>query len=123
MGHNQIGVEFDRPLRKKGESKSNLSFLINYGLDALLSSTSGPAGLISKFGITFLVLILLIVFFIFINKFFFSPYEGFSFTILLILFLFALNTLMIGVIGEYVTRIYNEVKNRPNYIIKKIIKN
>ena len=30
---------------------------------------------------------------------------------------------MIGVIGEYVTRIYNEVKNRPNYIIKKIIKN
>ena len=52
---------------------------------------------------------------------FFNPYEGFSFTILLILFLFGLNTLMIGVIGEYVTRIYNEVKKRPNYIIKNII--
>ena len=123
VGHNQKGIEFDRPFRKKGKSKSNFSFLVNYGLDALLSSTSGPAGLISKFGIIFLSLILFVAFFIIINKFFFSPYEGFSFTIILILFLFSLNTLMLGVIGEYVTRIYNEVKNRPNYIIKEIIKN
>ena len=61
--------------------------------------------------------------FIIINKLFFNPYEGFSFTILLILFLFSLNTIMIGVVGEYVTRIYDEVKQRPNYIIEKIIDN
>ncbi len=121
VGHNQTGIKFDRPIRKKGKSKSNVKFLINYGLDALLSSTSGPAGLISKVGIVFLFIIFFIFLFIIINKMFFNPYEGFSFTILLILFLFGLNTLMIGVIGEYVTRIYNEVKNRPNYIIKNII--
>lgn len=121
IGHNQIGVKFDRPLRAKGKSKSDIKFLINYGLDALLSSTSGPAGLISKVGIVFLFIIFIIFLFIVINKMFFNPYEGFSFTILLILFLFGLNTLMIGVIGEYVTRIYNEVKKRPNYIIKNII--
>ena len=57
------------------------------------------------------------------NKLFFNPYEGFSFTIILILFLFSLNTIMIGIVGEYVTRIYNEVKQRPNYIIEETIEN
>ena len=42
---------------------------------------------------------------------------------LLILFLFSLNTLMIGIVGEYVTRIYDEVKQRPHYIIEEIIDN
>ena len=95
--------------------------LIKYGFDALLSSTAGPANLITKFGIFSLIMIFIFLIFILINKFFFNPYEGFSFTIILILFLFSLNTIMIGIIGEYITRIYNEVKQRPNYIIEEII--
>ena len=121
VGLKQKGIEFDRPFRKKGKSKSGLLFLIKYGFDALLSSTAGPASLITKFGLISLFSILIFSVFIIINKFFFNPYEGFSFTILLILFLFSLNTIMIGVIGEYITRIYDEVKQRPNYIIEKII--
>ena len=121
VGLKQKGIEFDRPFRKKGKSKSNILFLVKYGFDALLSSTSGPANLITKFGLLSLFIIFIFTVFIIINKLFFNPYEGFSFTILLILFLFSLNTIMIGVIGEYVTRIYDEVKQRPNYIIEKII--
>ena len=121
VGLKQKGIEFDRAFRKKGKSKSGLLFLIKYGFDALLSSTAGPASLITKFGLISLFSILVFSLFIIINKFFFNPYEGFSFTILLILFLFSLNTIMIGVIGEYITRIYDEVKQRPNYIIEKII--
>ena len=56
------------------------------------------------------------------NKLFFNPVLGFSFTTLLILFLFSFNILLIGVVGEYVTRIYDEVKTRPNYIVEDIIK-
>ena len=97
--------------------------MIKYGFDAILSSTSGPAGLITKFGILSLLIIFIISTFVVINKIFRDPYEGFSLTILLILFLFSLNTFMIGIIGEYVTRIYDEVKKRPNYIIEKIIDN
>jgi len=121
VGLKQKGIDFDRPFRKKGKSKSSIFFLIKYGIDALLSSTSGPANLITKFGSLSLFIIFVFTVFIIINKLFFNPYEGFSFTILLILFLFSLNTIMIGVIGEYVTRIYDEVKQRPNYIIEKII--
>ena len=123
VGHKQEGIEFDRPFRKKGNSKSSIKFLIKYGFDAILSSTSGPAGLITKFGILSLLIVFIISTFVVINKIFSDPYEGFSLTILLILFLFSLNTFMIGIIGEYVTRIYDEVKKRPNYIIEKIIDN
>ena len=121
IGAKQKSIEFDRPFRKKGKSKSSIIFLIRYGFDALLSSTAGPASLITKLGIFSLSIIFIFLLFILINKIFFNPYEGFSFTIILILFLFSLNTIMIGIIGEYVTRIYNEVKNRPNYIIDEII--
>ena len=123
VGHKQEGIEFDRPFRKKGNSKSSIKFLIKYGFDAILSSTSGPAGLITKFGILSLLIVFIILTFVLTNKIFSDPYEGFSLTILLILFLFSLNTFMIGIIGEYVTRIYDEVKKRPNYIIEKIIDN
>ena len=123
VGLKQKGIEFDRPFRKKGKYKSSIFFLIKYGIYALLSSTSGPANLITKFGLMSLFIIFIFTIFIIINKLFFNPYEGFSFTILLILFLFSLNTIMIGVVGEYVTRIYDEVKQRPNYIIEKIIDN
>ena len=123
IGHKQEGIEFNRPFRKKGNSKSSIKFLIKYGFDAILSSTSGPAGLITKFGIFSLLIVFIMSAFIIVNKVFGDPYEGFSLTILLILFLFSLNTFMIGVIGEYVTRIYDEVKKRPNYIIEEIIDN
>ena len=59
---------------------------------------------------------------IIINKLFFDPILGFSFTVLLILFLFSFHTLLVGLIGEYIIRIYDEVKARPNYIIEDIKK-
>ena len=121
IGAKQKSIEFDRPFRKKGKSKSSIFFLIKYGFDAILSSTAGPANLITKFGLLSLGIIFLFLIFILINKYFFNPYEGFSFTIVLILFLFSLNTIMIGIIGEYITRIYDEVKQRPNYIVDEII--
>lgn len=123
VGLNQKGIPFDRPFRKKGKSKSNLSFLIDYGMDAMISSTSMPASLITRFGIFLLLLIIFIFIFVLANKFLSNPYQGFSFTILLILLLFSMNTIMIGILGEYVVRIYNEVKKRPNYIVRKIIDN
>ena len=122
IGFKQTGIFFDRPIRKKGKSKSSLNWLIKYGMDSLLSSTGGPVSLITRIGIFSLFSISFLTIFIIINKLFFNPILGFSFTTLLILFLFSFNILLIGVVGEYVTRIYDEVKARPNYIIKEIIK-
>ena len=122
IGFKQTGILFDRPIRKKGRSKSSISWLIRYGMDSLLSSTGAPVSVITKIGLFSLFSTSIFAFFIIINKLFFNPILGFSFTVLLILFLFSFNTLLIGIIGEYIIRIYDEVKTRPNYIIEDIIK-
>ena len=122
IGFKQTGIFFDRPIRKKGKSKSSIGWLIRYGMDSLLSSTGAPVSIITKVGLFSLLSTGIFFIFITINKLFFDPILGFSFTILLILFLFSFNTLLIGIIGEYIIRIYDEVKTRPNYIIEDIIK-
>ena len=122
IGFKQTGIFFDRPSRKKGKSKSSISFLIKYGTDSLLSSTGEPVSIITRIGLFSLFSTSIFAIFIIINKLFFDPILGFSFTVLLILFLFSFNTLLIGIIGEYIIRIYDEVKTRPNYIIESTIK-
>jgi len=122
IGFKQTGILFDRPIRKKGKSKSSLSWLIRYGMDSLLSSTGGPVSIITRIGLLSLFFTIVFAIFILVNKLFFNPILGFSFTVLLILFLFSFNTLLIGIIGEYIIRIYDEVKTRPNYIIEDITK-
>ena len=122
IGFKQTGILFDRPIRKKGKSKSTVDFLVKYGIDALLSSTAAPVSVITKIGIFSLFSIIIFTLGVVILKIFFNPPLGFSLTVLLILFLFSFNTLLIGIVGEYVTRIYDEVKTRPNYIIEDIIK-
>ena len=122
IGFKQTGIFFDRPIRKKGKSKSTVSFLIKYGMDALLSSTGAPVSIITKIGIFSLFSISILILIVIIIKIFFNPPLGFSLTALFILLLFSFNTLLIGIVGEYVTRIYDEVKTRPNYIIEDIIK-
>ncbi len=122
IGFKQTGILFDRPIRKRGRSKSSIGWLIRYGMDSLLSSTGAPVSIITKVGLFSLLSTGIFFIFITINKLFFDPILGFSFTILLILFLFSFNTLLIGIVGEYIIRIYDEVKTRPNYIIEDIIK-
>ena len=122
IGFKQTGIFFNRPIRKKGKSKSTVGFLIKYGMDALLSSTGAPVSIITKIGIFSLSSISILILIVIIIKIFLNPPLGFSLTALFILFLFSFNTLLIGIVGEYVTRIYDEVKTRPNYIIEDIIK-
>ena len=121
IGFKQTGIFFDRPFRQKGKSKSSIGFLIRYGMDALLSSSGAPVSIITKIGMFSLFSIITFIFIIIIIKIFFNPPLGFSLTIILILFLFSFNILLIGIIGEYITRIYDEVKTRPNYIIEDIV--
>ena len=61
--------------------------------------------------------------FLLLQKIFGNPIEGFTTVLLFIGLISSFNILAIGLVGEYVSRIYNEVKNRPNYIIEEIIDN
>ena len=90
IGFKQTGIFFDRPIRKKGKSKSTVSFLIKYGMDALLSSTGAPVSIITKIGIFSLFSISILILIVIIIKIFFNPPLGFSLTALFILLLFLL---------------------------------
>lgn len=123
VGFKQTHISFQRPFRKKGNSKSSFNFLIKYGFDSLFSFSNVPISLITKFGFVLFVLIVLFGIFLLLQKLFGNPIEGFTTVLLFIGLISSFNILAIGLVGEYVSRIYNEVKNRPNYIIDEIIDN
>ncbi|MBE5822413.1 MAG: glycosyltransferase family 2 protein [Clostridiales bacterium] len=117
-GFKQIAVEFDRDERKAGETKYTLKKMVKLSLDGILSFSSKPLlfsvefGIISCF-ISFVFLILGLIF-----KFMLVPDILIIFTILL---MGGLNLMCLGIIGEYIGRIYNEAKARPLYTIDELI--
>ena len=121
IGYKQDIIKFDRPFRKKGKSKSSYNFLYNYALDSLFSFSNVPIALITKSGFILLLFIILFALFLLIQKFLGQPIEGFTTVLLLIGLTSSFNIIAIGLVGEYVSRIYTEVKQRPSYIISEII--
>lgn len=124
LGFKQIGIEYERDRRYAGKSKYPLIKLIKLALDGLFSFSYLPLRILTVFGfLTFLASVfgsLLAIYF----KYFTDSYAlvpGFATTIILISFMGGLNMLSIGLVGEYIARIYDEVKQRPNYIIESKI--
>ena len=120
IGYNQTIIKFDRPFRKKGESKSSYSFLYKYASDSLFSFSNVPISFITKCGFSLLFFLLIFTLFLIFQKLIGKPIEGFTTVLLLIGLTSSFNIIAIGLVGEYVSRIYTEVKNRPSYIISKI---
>ena len=121
VGFKQTGIFFKRPFRTKGNSMSSYSYLIKYSLDSLFSFSNVPINLIIKFGFLLLIFIILFALYLIIQRIFGKHIEGFTTLILFLGLISSFNILSIGLVGEYVSRIYSEVKDRPNYIIKDIV--
>ena len=116
---NASHVNFKRPSRVKGKSKSNFKFLWNYALNSIISSSSKPLEIWFYFGLIWFIFSILFALFIFYQKISGQSLEGWASTLLFLLFFSSFNTLSIGVLSLYLNRIYQEVKKRPNYIIRK----
>ena len=120
VGFNVTSVEFNRDGRHAGETKYNYFKLFRLAVDAILSFSDKPLKLFSVFGITmslfsFLFMIYWVVYKVVTD----NPIAGWTSTIAIILFFFGVLMLQISVLGEYVARIYEEVRRRPLYIIQK----
>ena len=97
--------------------------MIKYALDGIFSFSTFPIRMITYIGIVISFLSFLFGCFIVINKIFYDQgVPGYASIMSVILFLGGLNFIFIGIIGEYVGRIFLEVKNRPSYITEEIIK-
>jgi glycosyltransferase involved in cell wall biosynthesis len=121
VGFPTTEILFDRPGRIAGSSKWNYWSLWNLSIEALTSSTLAPLKASTYFG--FLVAMSAFVagvFFIIKTIFFGDPVAGFPTLIVVILFLGGVQLIVLGVIGEYLGRTFNEAKNRPLYFVNEV---
>jgi glycosyltransferase involved in cell wall biosynthesis len=116
-------VYYDRAERAAGEAKQTLIRLIKYGMDAIFSFSYKPLRLGLALGgaavaVSVLLAMLLVVFSLFGLKV--LPGAGFASMLLVVLLLGGVQLVCIGLLGEYIGRIYDEVRRRPLYLIHKL---
>jgi glycosyltransferase involved in cell wall biosynthesis len=123
MGYSQVGLEYDRGARVAGESKFPLSKMISLGLDGVLNHSLIPLRMASGIGMLVGVCTLLLLVGYLAGRVIFGQNwpAGFATTTLLLLLGITLNALFLGIIGEYLGRIFQQVKERPRPIVEAVV--
>jgi polyisoprenyl-phosphate glycosyltransferase len=120
VGFKQAGIPVDRPARTTGRSRIPLRRRVSGALDGIFAFTTAPLRFAVWLGVGVAALSgLLELFFLYFKLFTDVPIQGFTALITAILFLGGVQLLTVGVIGEYVGRVYDEVKGRPRYVVEE----
>jgi glycosyltransferase involved in cell wall biosynthesis len=122
LGFKQATITYDRDHRAAGKPKQTLRRLIHYAMDAIFSFSYRPLRWVTWMGIfvstvTFGLAIFYILDFFAERK----QITGFTTTIVCVLFLGGVQMIAIGILGEYIGRIYEEIKQRPLYVVREKI--
>jgi dolichol-phosphate mannosyltransferase len=119
LGFKRATVEYDRDARAAGEPKQTLARLIKYAMDGMISFSYRPLRAATYMGFVVSGLSFLLALYYFVTFFLFKKEAGSGFTtiILSVLFLGGIQLITIGILGEYVGRIYEEIKQRPLYVV------
>ncbi len=121
-GFSQKLMEYNRPPREHGKTKYNYKAMLIYAIDGIFSFSVVPIRLITLFGFSLSFIIFCYGGYLIYQKLFLNlAIPGYTSTMVAILFLGGIQLTAIGIIGEYVGRIYNEVKKRPLYVVDKIL--
>ncbi|KJK17618.1 glycosyltransferase family 2 protein [Pseudomonas sp. NPDC087612] len=122
-GFNVAIVEYDRAPRAVGRSKFNVWRLWNLALDGITSFSTWPLRLWSYVGACISLLALLYAGYLVVDKLLFgNEVPGYPSLMTAILFLGGVQLIGIGILGEYIGRIYMEAKHRPRYVVKEIVR-
>ncbi len=114
-------VYYDRKLRLAGESKYPLAKMINFAFDGITSFSVKPLRLITSIGILFMVISAAFIIYGLVRYITHSVIEGWTSLMLSLWFIGGAILTSLGIIGEYVGKIYREVKCRPRYFIEETI--
>lgn len=120
LGFKQIGIEYVRDKRFAGETKYPLKKMIKFAFDGITSFSYKPLKLATYFGtaisgLSFLYLLVVLYQRLFTDK----TVAGWASTLAVSLFFNGIVLIILGIIGEYIGRIYDEVKGRPLYIVRE----
>ena len=121
LGFEKTTLTFDAGKRAAGKSKYNLKKLVRFSINAICSFSDLPlqVGLYSGCFVGFCGLILMI--YTIINKIYNDVPAGYSTIIVALCFMFAVTLFVIGIIGEYIAILFQEIKERPIYIVKEVL--
>jgi polyisoprenyl-phosphate glycosyltransferase len=122
IGFRQTYVEYERDERFAGETKYPFRKMIKFASDGIISFSTKPLRLVMTMGFASVmvsVLVLLYTFFVFLFGREVEP--GWASIMVAITFFSGIQLLGVGIVGQYIARIYEESKNRPNYIVKDTI--
>jgi len=118
LGYRSIGIEHERPPRFGGKSTYQIFRNIAFALHGIASSTNTPLRLIPMFGITLSALTFLLFIGLIVRWVAFGvPFSGFGTIVGLNLVLFSLLFMLLGILSEYIGIIYEEVRQRPIYVV------
>ena len=119
IGFKKKEVEFDRGDRIAGSSSWNFRQLFSLAIDGITSFTNLPLRISTVVGFIVSMLAFIYMIYVFIKALIWGdPVQGYPSLVILLLFLGGIQLLSLGIIGEYIGRIYNETKNRPDYIVR-----
>ena len=120
VGFNTYWLSFENVERSVGTTKWNFWKLFKYAISGIVNFSNTPLDIASFFGVFMTILSFFILVFIVIRKLMFGdPVQGWTSTICVIIFIGGIQLFSIGIIGQYIGKIYMETKNRPVYIVSK----
>lgn len=112
-------VEYKRGVRAAGESKYPLSKMLSFSIDGITSFSARPMRLIFVTGFTLLLITILVAVYVFVAYLSGRTIAGWASLMLSVWFLGSLILMGIGIVGEYIGKIFLEVKARPRYAIRQ----
>ena len=119
VGFTQTAVPFSREARSTGRTKYTLSRMLRLSFDAITSFSNRPLQWATVLGFTFSVLAFLCIPLTVVARYADIYERGVPTTIVVVLLLGGIQLITVGIIGEYVGRIYDEVKRRPLYVVRE----
>ena len=121
VGFRQVAVDFDRPGRFAGEAKYTFRKSLGLAVNGVISLSKAPLRIATWFGLMVSVTSFVLAVAFIIEKLTVGfEIRGWASTVVIILFLGGVQLLTIGIIGEYISRIYDEVKQRPLFVVREL---
>jgi glycosyltransferase involved in cell wall biosynthesis len=120
IGYKKKEITYDRDPRAAGQTKWNYPKLFNFAIDGITSFTTAPLRLSSFLGIIVSVMAFFYIIYLVVRTILFGTnLAGYPSMMAVILFLGGVQLLSLGIIGEYIGRIFNETKQRPLYFVEE----
>lgn len=120
VGFKTKWIEFENIKRNKGETKWSFWSLVAYSIEGIVAFSTAPLTFVSFIGLFFCVVAFLALIFVVLRALIFGdPVNGWPSMVSIIIFIGGIQLLCLGIVGQYISKVYLEVKDRPKYLVRE----